>query len=157
MRKLIIIALVLQAQSLLIAGPVLAVWDIDVVQVAESGGQVLIKINMTGDGTALSRDIWPDFRAKNIMPLALLGKYIYRYRIDPDNTNPPAAVYALAITDRLGDTAAISDCSPTNSKFGKISHHTESGGYLSMNGELLIACDNIGNGNKTTLYLEVVP
>lgn len=155
MKKLILIVL---AALIFLPMPASAAWTIAVSKEAVAGAKSIIKVSLTSDGTALAQDIWSDitsattFRAANI-----LGKYIIRLKTDPDATNPPASTYAMTIIDALGDTATLSARSTTTTEFELIPDVTGTGGYLIMYGYLYITCEDIGSGNTTVLYLEMVP
>jgi hypothetical protein len=60
------------------------------------------------------------------------------------------------LTDKFGDTATLSSRSVSATEKGIFARYTDSGGYLVMYGYLLLTCEDIGDGNKTTLYLEMI-
>jgi hypothetical protein len=154
--KKFVFAISVFSMFVLFSTSALAAWTISVSRVAGGSEKSIIKIELTGDGTALDQDIWSNIvGASDIAAKTINRKYIYRAKTDPDGSNAPSSTYDLTISDRF-ETATLSSRSTTATEPVVVSDHTESGGYLSLYGYLQVTCEDIGSGNKTDLYLELV-
>ena len=145
----IVIAIVL----LFIASAASAAWTVQTRYIGSAGDKILVRIDLVGDGTALSQNIWPAIKALGVRS----GGYVYRVMTDPDGTSAPSGTYAVTLVDLMGDTATLAARSTTATEVELIAGNTTSGGYLSIYEYLLLTAEDIGSGNKTSVYLEMVP
>jgi hypothetical protein len=133
-----------------------AAWDVSVSLYANAEGKSVFKVELTGDGNALSQNIGPLLNAA-LSAKVTSGRWVYRFKTIPGTGgDAPSGTYTVTLTDRFGDTATLPDRSTSATEKGKISSYTDSGGYLVMYGYLLLTCTDIGNENTTAIYLELI-
>jgi hypothetical protein len=148
-------ALIIAVCLLMFASVASAAWSIYPSLLGGAEGKYIVKLVLLGDGTALSQNIWTTI--KDVGANRVDGLYIYRVITIPDGTNAPSSTYEITLTDLTGDVATLAARSTTATESELTALKTVSKGYLSMNGYLLLTCEDIGAGNSTTIYLELVP
>jgi hypothetical protein len=148
-------ALIIAVCLLMFASVASAAWSIYPSLLGGAEGKYIVKLVLLGDGTALEQNIWTTI--KDIGANRVDGLYIYRVITIPDGTNAPSSTYEITLTDLTGDVATLAARSTTATESELTALKTVSKGYLSMNGYLLLTCEDIGAGNSTTIYLELVP
>ena len=148
-------ALIIAVCLLMFASVASAAWSIYPTLMGGSEGKYIVKLVLLGDGTALDTNVWTNIRDAGAQRVD--GLYIYRVTTVPDGTNAPSSTYAITMTDLMRDVATLSARSTTATETVLTSDQTVSGGFLSIAGYLQLTCEDIGSGNSTTIYLELVP
>lgn len=149
--KVTIIAICL----LMLASVASAAWGIYPSLLGGSEGKYIVKMVLLGDGTALDTNVWTNIRDAGAQRVD--GLYIYRITTVPDGTNAPSSTYEVTMTDLMRDVATLAARSTTATETVLTSDQTVSGGFISIAGYLNLTCEDIGSGNSTTIYLELVP